>query len=129
MSRRVAPADDATNEHNLTANYKAAGISWFLPVALLLGTTFVLCTIFVARINAMAYVGVVGVFSGAMWMPYLIALIVNNSLYKKLAYAPLTAPIRESALAEARDSRSQQFAGELHALRNCHLLRDFDGSR
>ena len=33
----------------------------------------------------------VGLFSASMWMPYLIALIYLNGLWKKLNYEPLTA--------------------------------------
>lgn len=34
---------------------------------------------------------VVGLFSASMWMPYLMALIYYNGLWKKLNYEPLTA--------------------------------------
>jgi len=89
----------APPEHNLTAKWKEEKCNVFFVMAMLLGTGFVACTIFVAKISAMALVGVVGVMSGAMWMPYLMALIYYNTdagkpmsgLYKKLAYAPLPA--------------------------------------
>ena len=86
-------------EHSLTENFKKENLTMFLVVSLLLGTGLCAYVIFVARISAYAYIGVAGVGSAAMWMPYLMALIYFNTdkgtmftgLYKKLAYAPLPA--------------------------------------
>ena len=49
--------------------------------------------------SSLGYLGIVGLLSSALWMPYLMALIYINTdkgkpmsgLYKKLDYAPLTA--------------------------------------
>jgi len=94
---QVQPAGEET--HNLKKNFKDEGMTMFFAIALLLGTAFIAIMIIVARIGAKAYIGVVGVMSGAMWMPYLMALIYYNTdsssimsgLMKKLSYAPLTA--------------------------------------
>jgi hypothetical protein len=80
---------------------KDESMTMFFILSMLIGTGFIAVVILVARISAIAYVGVVGVMSGAMWMPYLMALIYFNTdkgsmlsgLYKKLAYAPLPAPV------------------------------------
>lgn len=92
---KVQPEADAPPEHNLTEMFKEENMTMFFGMGLILGTAFIVCTICVARISSMAYVGVVGVMSAAMWMPYLMALIYFNTdsgamfsgLYKKLAYA------------------------------------------
>jgi len=99
--RQLPNMADIQKEHNLTEKFHEEGITLFFVTALLLGTGLCGYVIFVARISAYAYIGVVGVMSGAMWMPYLMALIVYNTdrgsifsgLYKKLAYAPLPAAI------------------------------------
>ena len=65
---------------NLTRNFKEEGITTFFVLSLILATAFVACVLFVARIGAIAYIGVVGVMSGAMWMPYLMALIYYNTV-------------------------------------------------
>ena len=51
--------------------------------------------------SSLGYLGIVGLLSSALWMPYLMALIYINTdkgkpmsgLYKKLDYAPLTAEV------------------------------------
>lgn len=79
-------------------NFKTEGTVKTFIGMMILGT--ILVTVVVSSgISALKYVGVCGVMSGAMWMPYLMALIFFNTdpgkmfsgLYKKLAYAPLPA--------------------------------------
>ena len=85
----------------LTEKFKEENITPFAILSMLLGTGLIAYVLFVARIGAMGYVGVVGVGSAAMWMPYLMALIYYNTdqgkpmsgLIKKLGYADLPAPI------------------------------------
>jgi len=103
MSGKVHAGEplDVEAKWSLTDNWKKEGMTMFFFISLLAGTAFIACMIFVARISALAYVGVVGVMSAAMWMPYLMALIYYNTdkgkmfsgLYKKLAYAPLPAKV------------------------------------
>ena len=97
---KVAP-EGAPPEHNLMKAWKEEGMTMFFIVAMLIGTGFIAYVTLVARVSALAYVGIVGVTTAAMWMPYLMALIYFNTdkgkpmsgLYKKLNYAPLPAPI------------------------------------
>jgi uncharacterized MAPEG superfamily protein len=85
----------------LTEKFKEENITPFAILSMLMGTGLIAYVLFVARIGAMGYVGVVGVGSAAMWMPYLMALIYYNTdkgkpisgLIKKLGYADLPAPI------------------------------------
>merc|ERR1712022_92182 len=60
-------------------------------VMMVMATALWVVVAFVIKPNAMGYVGIVGIFSSIQWMPYLMALIFYNGMYKKLAYAPLTA--------------------------------------
>ena len=91
----VAPAD-GTPKWNLTKNFKEEKMTVFLVLALLMGTGLIGVVIAVVKANAMVYVGITGVMSAAMWMPYLMALIYYGTdkgkpmsgLYKKLAYDP-----------------------------------------
>jgi len=101
---KVSPNDPqaaAPPEHNLMKAWKEEGMTMFFIVAMLIGTGFIAVVTLVARVSALVYVGIVGVITAGMWMPYLMALIYFNTdkgkpmsgLYKKLAYAPLPAPI------------------------------------
>ena len=91
----IAPAD-GTPKWNLTNNFKEEKMTVFLVLALLMGTGLIGVVIAVVKANAMVYVGITGVMSAAMWMPYLMALIYYGTdkgkpmsgLYKKLAYDP-----------------------------------------
>ena len=91
----VAPAD-GTPKWNLTNNFKEEKMTVFLVLALLMGTGLIGVVVAVVKANAMVYVGITGVMSAAMWMPYLMALIYYGTdkgkpmsgLYKKLAYDP-----------------------------------------
>ena len=73
----------------------------FFILSMIMATVFIVLVIVLAEPSGFAMIGVVGVMSGAMWMPYLIAFIVYNTdkgspcsgLYKKLAYAPLKAQV------------------------------------
>ena len=84
----------------LTEKFKEENITPFAILSMLMGTGLIAYVLFVARTGAMGYVGVVGVGSAAMWMPYLMALIYYNTdkgkpmsgLIKKLGYADLPAP-------------------------------------
>ena len=97
---KVAP-EGSPPEHDLTKAWKEEGMNMFFIVAMLVGTGLIAVITLVARVSALAYVGIVGVITAGMWMPYLMALIYYNTdagkpmsgLYKKLAYAPLPAPI------------------------------------
>jgi len=97
---KVTP-QDGSPEHNLMKAWKEEGMMMFFVVAMLIGTGFIAYVILVARVSALMYVGIVGVTTAAMWMPYLMALIYYNTdkgkpmsgMYKKLNYAPLPAPI------------------------------------
>lgn len=59
--------------------------------AVLLGSAAVFYVDFVLELSSLALLSVVGLFSASMWMPYLMALIYYNGLWKKLNYEPLTA--------------------------------------
>ncbi|XRB17533.1 hypothetical protein RI054_15g73780 [Pseudoscourfieldia marina] len=91
----------ASPEHSLTRMFYEEAMTPFLVLSLIMGTAGCAAVILVWRISAFGYVGLVGVSSAAMWMPYLMALIYFNTdkgtmftgLYKKLAYAPLPAEI------------------------------------
>ena len=88
-------------EHNLTKNFYEEGITPFFVTSLVLGIALNLYVILVVRMSAVGYIGLVGLKTGMMWMPYLMALIYYNTdkgtmftgLYKKLAYAPLPADV------------------------------------
>ena len=90
-----------TTEWSLVKNWHEEGMTMAFAVMMVLGTAFVALIVLVARIDAIGYLGVCGLFAGLQWMPYLMALIYINTdpgtmftgLYKKLAYAPLTAPV------------------------------------
>ena len=79
-------------------NFETEGTMKTFIAMMVLGTLLI-AVVIGSGISALKYVGVCGVFSGAMWMPYLMALIFFNTdsgkkfsgLYKKLAYAPLPA--------------------------------------
>merc|ERR1711998_83891 len=89
---------------SLAANRKEENMNLVSVVLLLMGTALCAVMILGARWSAYSYVGLVGVLTGAMWMPYLIAIIWVNGipphgdshldgLLKKLGYVPLTAPL------------------------------------
>ena len=81
-------------------NFETEGTMKTFIAMMVLGTLLV-AVVIGSGISALKYVGVCGVFSGAMWMPYLMALIYYNTdkgkpmsgLMKKLGYADLPAPI------------------------------------
>jgi len=91
----------AAPKHSLTENWKEEDITPFFMVSSMVGTAAIVLLIVAARLSAYAYIGVVGVFTIFQWMPYLMAYIYYNTdegdmfsgLYKKLAYAPLPAPL------------------------------------
>ena len=96
LEKDTAPLLPTTMAAN---NFKAEGTTKTFVAMLLLGTGLIAAVVG-SGISALKYVGVCGVLSGAMWMPYLIALMFFNTdsgkpfsgVYKKLAYAPLPAP-------------------------------------
>jgi len=101
---KVAPAGGDEPVRSTTSDlmkaWKEEGMTMFFVVAMLLGTGFIAVVTLVIRASAIMYVGIVGVTTAAMWMPYLMALIYFNTdkgkpmsgMMKKLSYAPLPAP-------------------------------------
>ena len=92
MSKVIPDEESGSQEWNLTENWKAENMNIFFGVAMLAGTGLIAGIILGVRPAAFGYIGIVGLLSASMWMPYLMALIYYNGMYKKLAYAPLTAP-------------------------------------
>merc|ERR1712100_490237 len=86
-----APAPEP--EHNLSQNWKKENMGMATAVMMAMATALWIVIAFVVKPNAIGYVGIVGIFSSVQWMPYLMALIYYNGMYKKLAYAPLTAEV------------------------------------
>ena len=65
---------------SLAANRKEENMNLVSVVLLLMGTALCAVMILGARWSAYSYVGLVGVLTGAMWMPYLIAIIWFNGI-------------------------------------------------
>jgi len=78
-------------EHNLTEKWNEEALTPFFVIGNMIATAVWVVMAFVVKVDAMGMIGVVGIFTTVQWMPYLLALIYYNGLYKKLAYAPLTA--------------------------------------
>eukprot|EP00326_Haptolina_ericina_P010817 CAMPEP_0181213814 /NCGR_PEP_ID=MMETSP1096-20121128/25112_1 /TAXON_ID=156174 ORGANISM="Chrysochromulina ericina, Strain CCMP281" /NCGR_SAMPLE_ID=MMETSP1096 /ASSEMBLY_ACC=CAM_ASM_000453 /LENGTH=168 /DNA_ID=CAMNT_0023305491 /DNA_START=1 /DNA_END=507 /DNA_ORIENTATION=+ len=74
------------------------GLKVFTGVATLMGSAFVYF-VTTAGLSALQLLAVCGLMSGALWMPYLMAMIILNGsnpiegLYLKLAYKPLPAEL------------------------------------
>jgi hypothetical protein len=83
----------AEPEHNLTANWKKENMTMMTMLMMTMATALWIIVAFVVKPSATGYIGIVGIFSSVQWMPYLMALIYYNGMYKKLAYAPLTAEV------------------------------------
>jgi len=80
-------------EHNLWKIWEKESMTPFFIIGNLIATALWVVMAFVVKPTALGMVGVLGIFTGTQWMPYLIAYIVANGLYKKLAYKPLTAEV------------------------------------
>ena len=93
----VTPAADGgaapAPEHNLTKNWKEENMTVWVAMMMVVCTAIWAFVAFSVKPDCLGFIGIVGVFSSVQWMPYLMALIYYNGLYKKLAYAPLTAKV------------------------------------
>merc|ERR1712196_18512 len=76
---------------SLKKNWKEENMNMGFVLLMVSMTALWVVVALVIQPSATGYLGVVGLFSSIQWMPYLMALIWYNGLYKKLAYAPLTA--------------------------------------
>jgi len=92
----TAPTQPATmsfnsgsEEHNLTRNFWEEDITKTTVVLMVLASALWAVPTFAFKVDIMGYVGIVGIFTAVQWMPYLMAYIYYNGMYKKLAYAPL----------------------------------------
>merc|ERR1712196_507220 len=76
---------------SLKKNWKEENMNMGFVLLMVSMTALWVVVALVIQPSAVGYIGIVGLFSSIQWMPYLMALIYYNGMYKKLAYAPLTA--------------------------------------
>merc|ERR1711998_362226 len=97
----VQEAEESPPKHDLMRNWKEENMTMFFLAGMTAAMGFSAFVVLKVKPSSLGYLGIVGLLSSALWMPYLMALIYINTdkgkpmsgLYKKLDYAPLTAPV------------------------------------